>query len=272
MSWIRRTLRRSDEPGAQLNASEEPLASPEVSTAAPEQPPVATNGAHILIPPVASANTVESPYVSNLTVAIRVVVGLTLSGVLVGLLWAWLAPSVQSVVALAKDGDRVRGYVGDEADHLFIAAFEMVGFLFVLAVVSAALVWKLRPHRGPLMVAALSLGLTAAAGVATGVGALLVHWRYGTVDVAGAPVTPEHRVHYVFEAPGVFFGHSPWQIATTILFPAGIAALVYAICALSARRDDLGAWPPVEQRYVGFTDPVPTAAGALPFDPSSPSR
>jgi hypothetical protein len=255
-----------------LNASEEPAASPEVSAAAPEKPPVATDGADILIPPVASANAVESPYVSNLTVAIRVVVGLTLCGVLVGLLWAWLAPSVQSVVALAKDGDRVRGYVGDEADHLFIAAFEMVGFLFVLAVVSAALVWKVRPHRGPLMVAALSLGLTAAAGVATGVGALLVHWRYGTVDVAGAPVTPAHRVHYVFEAPGVFFGHSPWQVATTILFPAGIAALVYAICALSARRDDLGAWPPVEPGYVGFTDPVLTAVGALPVDPSSPSR
>jgi hypothetical protein len=271
VSWIRRTLRSSDEPGEPLNASEDPVA-PEVSAAAPEHQPIATDGADILVPPVTTANTVESPYVSNLTAAIRVVAGLTLSGLIVGLLWAWLAPSVQSVVALARDGDRVRGYVGDEADHLFIAAFELVGFLFVLAVIAAALVWKLRPHRGPLMVAALSLGLTAAAGVAAGVGALLVHWRYGTVDVAGAPVTPEHRVHYVFEAPGVFFGHSPWQVATTILFPAGIAALVYAICALSAKRDDLGAWPPVEPRYVGFTDPVPTAAGAQPVDPSPPSR
>jgi Protein of unknown function (DUF2567) len=217
-------------------------------------------------------NAVASPYVSNVTAAVRVMVGLALSGVLVGALWAWLAPSVQSVVALLKNGDRVRGYVGDEADHVFIAAFEMVGFLCVLAVVSAALVWKMRPHRGPVMAAALSLGLTAAAGVATAVGVLLTHWRYGTVDVAGTTFAPGQRAHYVFEAAGVFFGHSPLQIATTILFPAGIGALVYAICALSAKRDDLGAWPPVEPVFFGATDPAQTVAGALPVDPSSPSH
>ena len=42
-------------------------------------------------------------------------------------------------------------------------------------------------------------------------------------------MSPEHRVHYVTEAPAVFFGHSPLQIATTILFPAAAAALVYAL-------------------------------------------
>jgi hypothetical protein len=108
--------------------------------------------------------------------------------------------------------------------------------------------------------------------VAAGVGALLAHWRYGTVDVAAAPVTPDHRVYYVFEAPGVFFGHSPWLIATTLLVPAGIAALVYAICALSAKRDDLGAWPPIEPRYFSASGPVPTVDAAPPADPSSPSH
>lgn len=240
-------------------------------SASDELPPL-SDLAEVPRPRVAPTNALDSPYVSNVTAAVRVVVGLTIAGVLVGAVWAWLAPSVQTVVALARDGDRVRGYVGDEADHLFVAAFEMVGFLFVLAVLAAAVVWRLRPHRGPLMVAALSLGLTAAAGVAVGVGALLVHWRYGTVDVMGAPVSPEHRVHYVFEAPGVFFGHSSWQVATTILFPAGIAALVYAICALSAKRDDLGAWPPIEPIPYGAIDLVPTAAGVPPVDPSSPSH
>ena len=57
-------------------------------------------------------------------------------------------------------------------------------------------------------------------------------------------------MHYVIEAPAVFFGHSPLQIATTILFPAAIAALVYALMAVSTPRDDLGAWPPVERRPV----------------------
>jgi hypothetical protein len=95
-------------------------------------------------------------------------------------------------------------------------------------------------------------------------------------------VTPEHRVHYVTEAPAVFFGHTPLQIATTILLPAGAAALVYALCALATKRDDLGAWPAIESvRAVDpaqFIDPtpvigpVPTVADGPPVDPSAPSR
>ena len=196
------------------------------------------------------------PRVSRRQALVRVVAGLVVAGVVVGALWAWLAPSVQGVVALARDGDRIRGYVGEEADHLFFAAFLMVGMLSVLAVVSAASAWKWRAHRGPAMVGALSVGLMLAAGAATGVGTALAHLRYGTVDVAGAPISPEHRVHYVFEAPGVFFGHTAWQLAATIVFPAGIAALIYAVCALAATRDDLGAWP---------TDPAPTM-GVVPHD------
>ena len=144
-------------------------------------------------------------------------------------------------------------YLGNEADHFFIAAFLIVGMLGVLAVVAAVLVWQWRAHRGPVMVAALAIGAAAAAGAAAGVGAVLVHWRYGTIDIAGAPVSPEHRVHYVIEAPAVFFGHSPLQIAATVLFPAAVAALVYALIAASTARDDLGAWPPVEdpRRLIG---------------------
>ena len=45
-------------------------------------------------------------------------------------------------------------------------------------------------------------------------------------------------MHYVVEAPAVFFGHSPLQIAATILLPAAVAALVYALLAVAtaARR------------------------------------
>ena len=186
-----------------------------------------------------------APRHSHLSAALRVVVGLVLAGVLVGALWAWLAPPIQIVIALARNGDRVRGYVGDEANNLFLAAFELVGFLFVLAVVSAALVW--------------SFAHDAALG------------GDGTIDVMAAPVSPEHRVHYAFEAPGVLFGHSGWQPLGTILFPAGIAALVYATFALAAKRDDLGSWPPVEPTY-RVIDPIPTAADAPPVDQSSPSR
>jgi hypothetical protein len=65
----------------------------------------------------------------------------------------------------------------------------------------------------------------------------------------------------VVEAPAVFFGHSPLQIAATILLPAATAALVYALMAVSTQRDDLGAWPPVEAPVVG---PSVTEENALP--------
>jgi len=190
-----------------------------------------------------------------------VVAGLALTGAVIGALWAWLAPSVHGVVALTKGGERVRAHLGNEADHFFVAAFLVIGMLSVMAVVAAVLVWQWRAHRGPVMVTALAAGSAAAAGVAAGVGAALVHWRYGSIDVDSAPISPDHRVHYVIEAPPVFFGHSPLLIALTILFPAAIAALVYALIAVSIPRDDLGAWPPVDSE---LEDAVATAGTVLP--------
>src|SRR5262245_50864243 len=192
-------------------------------------------------------NDVEPPRISRRRAALTTIAGLTVAGAVAGALWAWLAPPIHGIVALTKSGKRVQAYLGNEADHFFIAAFLIVGMVSALAVVAAVLVWKWRAHRGPAMVAALAIGSAAAAGAAAGVGAVLVHWRYGAIDIAGAPVSPEHRAHYVVEAPAVFFGHGPLQIAATILFPAAAAALVYALMAVSTQRDDLGAWPPVEQ-------------------------
>jgi hypothetical protein len=209
----------------------------------------------------ATMTNVEPPRFSPARALLTVVVGLAVAGALVGVLWAWLTPAVHGVVALTKSGERVKAYLGNEGDHFFVAAFLIVGVLSVLAVVAAVLVWQWRAHRGPAMVAALTIGAAAAAAAATGVGAALVLWRYGTIDIAGAPVSPEHRVHYVIEAPAVFFGHSPLQIAATILFPAAAAALVYALLAVSTERDDLGAWPPVEEPAIA---PPVTVDDALP--------
>ena len=193
---------------------------------------------------------VEPPRFSRRRAAVIVIAALTVAGALVGALWAWLSPPVHGVVALTKSGERIKAYLGDEADHFFIAAFLIVGLLGVVAVVAAVLLWQWRAHRGPAMVAALAAGACAAAAAATGVGALLVHARYGAIDIAAAPVSPEHRVHYDIEAPAVYFGHGPLQIAATILFPAAAAAQVYAIAAVSTQRDDLGAWPPVEPPFI----------------------
>lgn len=187
-----------------------------------------------------------SPRYSRRSAALIVVVGLAVSGALVGALWAWLAPPAHGVVALTRSGQRIQAYLGSESDHLFVAAAMLIGMLTPLAIVAAVLVWQWRAHRGPVLVSALWIGSVAGAATAAGVGAALVHWRYGTVPFETAPVTPENRVYYFTEAPPVFFAHGPLQIATTLLFPAAIAALTYALMAVATPRDDLGAWPEEE--------------------------
>ncbi|MCV7279421.1 DUF2567 domain-containing protein [Mycolicibacterium flavescens] len=209
-------------------------------------------------------NGIAAPRYSRRRAVLTVIAGLAGAGAVVGALWAWLAPPVRGVVALARDGDRIRAYLGNEGDNFFVAAFLLVGMLCVVATIAAVLVWQWQAHRGPAMMAALTVGAMTAAGVAAGVGALLVHLRYGTIDVAAAPVSPEHRVHYVAEAPAVFFGHSPLQAALTILFPAAVTALVYSLIAVATARDDLGAWPPVDAAWA----PPVTAESAPPSAPS----
>ncbi len=210
-------------------------------------------------------NDIAPPRIPRRTAAVIVAVAFTTAGAAAGALWAWLAPPIHGVVALTRDGDRIRGFLGNEADNFFVSAFLVIGMLGVLGVIAAVLVWQWRAHRGPVMVAALTIGSAAATGAAAGVGALLVHWRYGTIDVAAAPVSPEHRVHYVIEAPAVFFGHSPLLIAASVMFPVAITLLVYALLAASTARDDLGAWPPAEEPVFG---PPLTAESALPSAPS----
>ena len=93
------------------------------------------------------------------------------------------------------------------------------------------------------MVVAVSIGMVIAAAAASGVGALLVLLRYGALNVDAVPLLGSPSVAYVVEAPPVFFGHGPLQIAATLVWPAAIAALVYAVLAAGNARDDLGALP-----------------------------
>ena len=208
-------------------------------------------------------NEVVPPRISRGRAAVTVVVGLTVAGVAVGAFWAWIAPPIHGVIALTKSGDRVHAALGAETDNFFNAAFLLVGLLVVLAVVTAALVWQWRAHRGPLLCAALAVGSATAAGAAAGVGWLIVRARYDVIDIGAAPISPENRVVYVTEAPPVFFATSGWLIAASILFPAAMAALVYSMIAVSSSRDDLGAWPPVDHDPVRPPMPVPTE-GAVP--------
>ena len=184
--------------------------------------------------------------------AVSVVVALTICGVGLGALWAWIAPPIHTITALTRSGERVDAFLGTEADNLFVAAAMMIGLLSVLAIVAAVAVWQWRAHRGPVLATALWVGLVTAGAAAAGVGAVLVHGRYGTPDHHGVELTQENRVHYFTEAPGVFAGHSPLQIAVQLMLPAALAALTYSLLAVATPRDDLGGWPVDErlsQRY-----------------------
>lgn len=175
-----------------------------------------------------------------------IVVGaLAASGVLIGALWALIAPSIHAVVAVTRKGERVHDYLGSESQNFFVAPFLLLGLLGVLAVVGAVAAWQWRDHRGPQMVVALTIGLIAAAAAAAGVGAALVRLRYGALDFdTVALASGEHNVTYVEQAPPVFLGHLPLQIAATLMLPTAVAALIYALAATGTVRDDLGAYPP----------------------------
>jgi hypothetical protein len=190
-----------------------------------------------------------------------IVAGLLIAGLLIGGLWAWIAPPIHGVVALTHDGDRLQEYLGDEPEHFFVAPFLMLGLLNVVAAVAAVLAWQWRAHRGPAMVAGLCAGAVIAAAAAVGLAILLVHMRYGSVNFTAVPVSHDHPVYYFTEAPPVFFGRSPWQIACTLLVPASTAALVYAVPVAATARDDLGGYPAVEPTY-------PQAARATTVTPS----
>lgn len=172
--------------------------------------------------------------------AARIIVGLTLSGALLGGIWAAIAPSIHTITGLAKSGERVDGFLGREADNVFVASAMLIGLLSMLAVIVAVLVWQWRARRGPLMVLALWIGMTAAGAAAAGTGALAAHLRYGTPDHKGVALSQQNRVAYFTEAPPVFMGHSIFQIAVTLLLPAAVAAFVYALMAVATPRDDLG--------------------------------
>ncbi len=193
--------------------------------------------------------SVETPRTSRRRAVFVIAAGLIIAGALVGGLWSWIAPPIHGVVALTHEGDRLHDYLGDEPENFFVAPFLMFGLLNVVAAVAAVLAWQWRAHRGPGMLTGLCAGVVIAAAAAIGVGALLVNLRYGAVDFAAVPVNHDHPVYYFTEAPPVFFGRTPLQIACTLLLPASTAALVYAVAAAATARDDLGGYPAVEPIY-----------------------
>ena len=184
--------------------------------------------------------------------------GFSATGVLIGGLWAWIAPPIHVVVAITRAGERVHDYLGTESQHFFDAPCLMLGLLTMVAVVAPVLAWQWHERRGPKMVVGLSVGMAIAAVVAAVVGALVVRLRYGALNFDAVPLFGRPSVAYVVQAPPVFFGLAPLQAAATVLWPAAIAALVYALLAAGNARDDLGGLPVADQ-----------ASPALPMEPEA---
>ena len=185
--------------------------------------------------------------------------GVAATGVVIGGLWAWIAPPIHAVVAITRVGERVHEYLGPESEHFFNAPCLMLGLLTVLAVVGPVLVWQWREHRGPAMVLGLSLGMATAAAAAATTGALLVRLAYGALNFDAVPLSGSPSVAYVTQAPPVFFSQEPLQVALTLMWPAGVAALVYAVLAAADARDDLGGLPVADR-----------PPNALPMQPEAP--
>ncbi len=188
----------------------------------------------------------------------RVVLGLSATGVGIGGLWAWIAPPIHAVVAITHSGERVRDYLGNESQHFFDAPCLMLGLLSFVAIVAPVLVWQWRESRGPGMVIGLAIGMLTGATAAGAVGAALVRLRYGALNFDAVPLSGDHKLAYVVEAPPVFFSDQWLSVAATLIWPVGIAALVYAVSAAGSARDDLGATP--------AADKLPNA---LPVEPEA---
>jgi hypothetical protein len=185
----------------------------------------------------------DVPSTSRRRAVVTVVLGAVVAGVVIGGVWAFIAPPIRAVVAITKSGERVHDYLGMESEHFFDAPCLLVGLLTFLAVVAAVLVWQWREHRGPAMVIGLSIGMVTAAGAAAATGAALVRLTYGALNFDAVPLSGKPSVAYVIQAPPVFFSDGLLQAALTLIWPAAVGALVYAVLAAADARDDLGGLP-----------------------------
>ena len=162
---------------------------------------------------------------------------------MIGGWWAWIAPPIHAVAALTKAGERVHDYLGNESDHFFVAPCLMLGLLTVVAVVASVLVWQWREQRGPGNGRRALDRLGDRRRGRCGGGGAVGPAALRRAEFRAIPLSSDHKVAYVVEAPPVLFAHGPLQVALTLIWPAGIAALVYAVLAAANARDDLGAFP-----------------------------
>jgi len=170
---------------------------------------------------------------------LRIVLAVLGGGLLVGVLWALVAPG-QTTVTTATGAS---AGLAAESDHVFDAT--AVFFLLATAygVVVGALAWRARRRRGPVMLLGIAAATTAGAWLAARVGT----WLAG-------PLTDRNPVGVLLDRAEASSTGTPGPPipATLATVPAEIgsfwtvlgagvgAVLVYLLCAIALGVDDLG--------------------------------
>jgi hypothetical protein len=169
---------------------------------------------------------------------LRIVLAVLAGGLLVGLLWALVAPGQTNVTTATG----ASAGLAAESDHVFDAT--AVFFLLATAygVVVGALAWRTRARRGPAMLLGIAAATTAGAWIAARVGT----WLAG-------PLTDRHPVGVLLDRAEASSSGTPGPPipATLTTVPAEIgsfwtvlgagtgAVLVYLLCAIALGVDDL---------------------------------
>lgn len=175
----------------------------------------------------------------DLRTTLPTVLAVLVGGLLLGVLWALVAPGQQTVTTA---GGASAGLAA-ESDHVFDAT--AVFFLLACAygVVVGSLAWRARARRGPVML----LGVTAAATAGAVIAARVGTWLAG-------PLTDRHPVGVLLDRSEASASGTPGPPipATLTTIPAEIgsfatvlgagvgAVLAYLLCAIALGVDDLG--------------------------------
>ncbi|WP_041832077.1 DUF2567 domain-containing protein [Actinoplanes sp. N902-109] len=224
-------------------------------------PPVGESEPELAAPPRS-----QRPWRRTISVAVLIIVAMAVLGAGLGLLWAWLAPSVP-VLNAGQNGI----VVNDPSPEEYIAAdgwFTLIGFVFGL--VAAVVAWLvLRRDRGP----ALLIGVTVG-----GLASALTMWAVGRMIGLGAWNDWQHS-----SAPGDTFHRPPDLHAHGALLVTAFAAVIVTTLLAGWSNDPNldrpGAKPgygrdvPDELSSGSLAGPDPTAAPAPPApSPADPPR
>jgi hypothetical protein len=197
-----------------------------------------TVGSDEFVPEAPAGVLTRSELLGDLRPVLRIVVGVLVGGVILGVLWALVAPG-QATVTTATGAS---AGLAAEADHVFDAT--AVFFLLATAygAVAGAVAWRVRARRGPVAL----LGTVAAATAGAWIAARLGTWLAG-------PLTDRNPVGVLLDRSEVSSSGTPGPPipATLATVPAEIgsfwtvvgagigAVLAYLLCAIALGTDDL---------------------------------